>query len=93
MVYFIEQCWGAAKYRYWMLPLTTNEAQMEHNVWECLNSVDILKIRRYANRLAHFMHAYHLGLNSMQAAWANKKYHGHRVLPETLMKAFDSADN
>jgi len=44
---FIEQNWGAAKYHYRMLPLTQNEAQMEKNVWESLDSVDIIKMRWY----------------------------------------------
>jgi hypothetical protein len=37
------------------------------------------------------MDAYHHGLNGKQAAWANKKYHGHRVLPDTIMKDLDEA--
>jgi hypothetical protein len=31
------------------------------------------------------MDAYNWGLTGKQAAWAGKKYHGHRVLPESLM--------
>ena len=38
------------------------------------------------------MDAYHKGLNGVQAAWANKKYRGHRVLPETLMEEMDAAN-
>ena len=41
---FIEQCWGAAKYWYRMQPPTNNEAQMEKNVREALDSVDLLKM-------------------------------------------------
>ncbi|KAF8578583.1 hypothetical protein K439DRAFT_1648741 [Ramaria rubella] len=80
---FIEQCWGAAKY--------SNEAQMEQNVQESLDSVDILKIRRYANRSARFMHAYRSGLDGTMAAWANKRFHGHRVLPDALMKSLEKS--
>ncbi|KAG1728571.1 hypothetical protein EDB19DRAFT_1642417, partial [Suillus lakei] len=36
-----------------------------------------------------FIDAYAKGLNGTQAAWAIKKYHGHRVLPESIMKEFD----
>ena len=43
---FIEQCWGAAKYQYRILPLTLNEAQMEKNVRSCLDGVDLIKMRR-----------------------------------------------
>lgn len=35
------------------------------------------------------MDAYRKGLNGVQAAWANKKYRGHRVLPDTLMDDLD----
>jgi hypothetical protein len=35
------------------------------------------------------MDAYCKGLNGIQAAWAKKKYHGHRVLPDTLMADSD----
>ncbi|KAG2030553.1 hypothetical protein BDR03DRAFT_878010, partial [Suillus americanus] len=33
-----------------------------------------------------FIDAYQRGLNSMQAAWAVKKYRGHRVLSESIMQ-------
>jgi hypothetical protein len=35
------------------------------------------------------MDAYEKGLNGKQAAWAAKKYRGHRVLPENLMAELD----
>ncbi|KAF8582984.1 hypothetical protein K439DRAFT_1647402 [Ramaria rubella] len=76
---FIEQCWGASKYQYQQLPPTANEAVMMKNIKICLDSVDIIKIQR-------FIHAYQSGLN---ASWANKKYHGHRVLPESILRTFD----
>lgn len=31
------------------------------------------------------MDAYHKGLNGAQAAWAAKKYRGHRVIPEHIL--------
>ena len=37
------------------------------------------------------MDAYAHGLNGQQAAWAARKYKGHRVLPETLMLDLDAA--
>ena len=37
------------------------------------------------------MDAYAKGLNGQQAAWAVWKYHGHRVLPETLMDELEKA--
>ncbi|KIK78301.1 hypothetical protein PAXRUDRAFT_164355, partial [Paxillus rubicundulus Ve08.2h10] len=41
---------------------------------------------RFANRSSRFIDAYHKGLNGKQAAWANKKYRGHRVLPDSILK-------
>jgi hypothetical protein len=32
------------------------------------------------------MDAYERGLNGRQAAWAARKYRGHRVLPEGIME-------
>lgn len=37
------------------------------------------------------MDAYRKGLNGKQAAWANKKYHGHRMLPNSIMDDLDLA--
>ncbi|KAG2352856.1 hypothetical protein BDR07DRAFT_1312154, partial [Suillus spraguei] len=33
-----------------------------------------------------FMDAYRKGLDGKQAAWVSKKFCGHRVLPETIIK-------
>lgn len=46
---------------------------------------------RFARRSLKFMDAYRKGLNGKWAAWAAKKYHGHRVLPEGWMDAWDKA--
>lgn len=35
------------------------------------------------------MDAYIKGLNGAQAAWAARKYHGHRVLPENILRELD----
>jgi hypothetical protein len=37
------------------------------------------------------MNAYSKGLNGKQAAWAAKKYRGHRSLPPDIMQALDKA--
>jgi len=42
---------------------------------------------RYANRCAQFIHVYASGLNGPEAAWANRRYHGHRTLPADMMLA------
>jgi len=48
-------------------------------------------IIRYARRARKFMDAYHRGLDGKQAAWASRKYRGHRVLPESLMEELSKA--
>jgi hypothetical protein len=35
------------------------------------------------------MHVYYKGLNGKDAAWACKKYKGHRVIPKALLVSFD----
>lgn len=40
-----------------------------------------------------FIKAYQLGLNGKQAAWAAKKYHGHRTIPTTILQQFDDELN
>jgi len=40
---------------------------------------------RFADRSARFISAYRQGLSGAQAAWANKKYHGHRILPPDMV--------
>ncbi|TDL26508.1 hypothetical protein BD410DRAFT_881969 [Rickenella mellea] len=88
---FIEQYWGAAKLRYRLTPRTQTFDAMQKNVVACLDDVPLIQIRRYANRSARFMDAYAKGLSSSQAAWATKKYHGHRVLPNTIMDELEKA--
>ncbi|KIJ42644.1 hypothetical protein M422DRAFT_170720 [Sphaerobolus stellatus SS14] len=89
----IEQCWGTAKYEYRKLPIPANEAQMEVNSRKCLDSVDIVKMRQFTNRSARFIDAYARGLTGAQASWANKRYHGHRVLPESIMNGLEMEKN
>ncbi|OAX31650.1 hypothetical protein K503DRAFT_698454 [Rhizopogon vinicolor AM-OR11-026] len=48
-------------------------------------------IHRFSIRACRFMDAYEKGLNRNQAAWASKKYRGHRVLPESILRDFDRA--
>lgn len=40
---------------------------------------------RYANRAARFIDAYQQGLTGEEAVWANRKYHGHRMLPPNIL--------
>ena len=41
-------------------------------------------LARFSARSCRFMDAYKKGLNGKQAAWASKKFRGHRVLPESI---------
>ena len=43
-----------------------------------------ITISRYANRSARFIDGYRKGLTGAEAAWANRKYHGHRTLPPDI---------
>ncbi|KAG8915216.1 hypothetical protein FRC01_003742 [Tulasnella sp. 417] len=78
---FIEMCWGRAKFEYRMYGIPRNEEQQEEYVRKALDSVSPSTINRFANRSARFMDAYRQGLSGSQAAWAGRKYHGHRTLP------------
>lgn len=44
--------------------------------------------RRFYRRSMRMAQAYELGLNGKQAMWADKKYRGHRTLPN-FEKIFD----
>ncbi|KIJ27201.1 hypothetical protein M422DRAFT_191323, partial [Sphaerobolus stellatus SS14] len=46
----------------------------------------------FANQSARFMDAYRCGLTGAQAVWENKKYKGHRVLPNTIMEELEKAN-
>ncbi|TBU51333.1 hypothetical protein BD310DRAFT_971300 [Dichomitus squalens] len=43
----------------------------------------------FYTRAHRFMDAYRRGLNGKQAAWAAKKYHSHRVLPNNILEELD----
>ncbi|KAH8979351.1 hypothetical protein EDB92DRAFT_1806569 [Lactarius akahatsu] len=53
--------------------------QKDKNHNNCLCQLTILS--SFANRSTRFITMYGEGLSGAQAAWANKKYHGHRTLP------------
>ncbi|KAF8134839.1 hypothetical protein EV363DRAFT_1396310 [Boletus edulis] len=62
----------------------SSEADLERNVKNLLNAVPVLSMWR-------FVDAYNKGLSGAQAAWAIKKYCGHRILPDSIMHQFDAA--
>ncbi|KAJ7199471.1 hypothetical protein GGX14DRAFT_373101, partial [Mycena pura] len=40
----------------------------------------------FATRSERFMDAYRKGLDGAQAAWAGKKYRGHRGVPKNILE-------
>ncbi|KAI0669136.1 hypothetical protein C8Q78DRAFT_1041816 [Trametes maxima] len=86
----IEQCWCAAKQVYREYPPSSLEADLHKNVIASLDTVETIHIRRFCNRTLRFMDAYRKGLTGKQAAWAAKKYSGHRTLPHDILAQFDS---
>lgn len=84
---FIEHCWCHAKRTYRVNPkLTLTEIEMEAEVLRALDDIPLEQHRKYARRCVRFMDAYQKGLTAKQAAWADKKYHGHRMLPDALFR-------
>ena len=45
----------------------------------------------FATYSHQFIDTYGKGLQGKDAAWAAKKYHGHCVLPESILQDFDDA--
>src|SRR6266540_1544157 len=86
---FIEQCWGFAKRIYRLNLELSREDQLEKNVLNAIEAVPLTSMRKFATRSRRFMDAYARGLNGRQAAWAARKYRGHRVLPEGILEELD----
>ncbi|CAE6475038.1 unnamed protein product [Rhizoctonia solani] len=57
---------------------------------QILHSVPLVSIRRFWNRALRFVDAYRQGLDGAWAAWAAKKYRGHRVLPQDILKEVEA---
>jgi len=86
---FIEQCWGRAKSIYRTYPPSSREEDLKANTIRSLNGIPLAMMRRFAMRSRRFMDAYDRGLNGKQAAWAARKYRGHRVLPENILEELE----
>ncbi|KAJ3814714.1 hypothetical protein F5876DRAFT_86258 [Lentinula aff. lateritia] len=84
----IEQCWGRRKFWYRLLPMSKKEEDLKRNMLNSLNNVTLKEIRRFARHARRFIDAYKKGLDGKMAAWATRKYRGHRVLPEGIMKEY-----
>jgi transposase len=77
----IEMVWGYAKRVYRMNPESSREDVLERNTLSALDQVPLESMRRFVIRAHRFADAYRQGLDGPQAAWAARKYKGHRVLP------------
>jgi hypothetical protein len=53
--------------------------------------ISALNPSRFSNRCDKFAFAYLHGLNGRQAAWAARKYKGHRVIPESILREIEEA--
>ncbi|QRV95331.1 DDE superfamily endonuclease [Ceratobasidium sp. AG-Ba] len=86
----IEQCWGYAKRVYRQFPRSKSQANLKSNMITSLDSVPLESIRRFFNKSQRYIDAYRHGLDGQMAAWANKKYHGHRMLPPSILREVEA---
>jgi hypothetical protein len=47
---------------------------------------------RFSTRSLRFMDAYQKGLTGSQAAWASRRYRGHRMLPDSILEELECAN-
>ncbi|KAF7291457.1 hypothetical protein MKEN_01489100 [Mycena kentingensis (nom. inval.)] len=88
----IEMCWGYAKRVYRLKPESGREYILEKNTIASLDAVPLESIRKFARRTSRFGDAYRKGLTGAQAAWACRKYKGHRALPRDYLEAIKEAN-
>lgn len=100
----IEQCWGFAKQLYRLCPESSKEEDLEKNTIASLDAIPLLCIRRwffshiwtgiilisnrFCNRALRYTDAYTKGLNGREAAYASRRYRGHRAIPADYLKDF-----
>jgi hypothetical protein len=73
-------------------PASKEEDLMIRNTLSALAEIPLEMMRKFATRSYQFMDAYENGLNGKQAAWASRKYRGHRVLPNNILEEFEQAN-
>ncbi|KAJ7713820.1 hypothetical protein B0H16DRAFT_1341048 [Mycena metata] len=82
--------WGYAKRIYRLNPESSREDTLERNTLNALDEVPLASMRRFVLRAHHFADAYRHGLDGAQAAWAARKYKGHRMLPPDFLKEMEA---
>jgi hypothetical protein len=87
----IEMVWGYAKRIYRLNPESSREDALERNTLAALEQVPLESMRRFAIRAHRFADAYRHGLDGAQAAWAARKYKGHRMLPPEFLQEMRAA--
>ncbi|KAF7316311.1 hypothetical protein MIND_00149800 [Mycena indigotica] len=88
----IEMVWGFAKRMYRQYPESSGDEALERNTLTALDSVPLASMRRFVLRAHRFADAYRKGLDGAQAAWAVKKYKGHRMLPPEFRAELEKAE-
>ncbi|KAG1717925.1 hypothetical protein EDB19DRAFT_1064930 [Suillus lakei] len=73
------------------MPPSSREEDLAKNLVDALESVTVEQMQKYAHRSHRFMDTYKKGLTGKQAAWASKKYRGHRVLPYSILAELEKA--
>jgi len=84
---YIESFWAEAK-RYSRLHCNYSFNHLKEVVPHALDSISLMKIRRFSRRFARYMSAYELGLSGKAAVFAVKRYRSYRRVPETVLEEF-----
>jgi hypothetical protein len=87
----IEMVWGYEKRLYCLNPESSREDVLERNSLAVLDQVLLESMCQFVIRVHRFANAYRQGLDGPQAAWAARKYKGHRILPLDFRKEMEAA--
>ncbi|KAJ3524344.1 hypothetical protein NMY22_g11041 [Coprinellus aureogranulatus] len=88
----IEMFWGWVKYRYRQEAKHNFEAAKQAAM-KWLRACPLDVIRRFINRSWRFTQAYELGLTEKAAAWAVRKYKGHRSISNRALGNLEALVN
>ncbi|TFK17908.1 hypothetical protein FA15DRAFT_604234, partial [Coprinopsis marcescibilis] len=77
------------KYRYRQLDKPSFDAAKQAAV-QCLNGYPTDVVRRFINRSWCFTEAYTIGVTGKAAAWAVRKYKGHRTISQRALVSIEA---